>query len=81
MKFRDAGQREAKKEAPRMLPLLAQQVDTQNPDLWVTTTLYLKIPTKWVTGELANHPGAPQEWNSKAGNEARPTVFRSEVTV
>lgn len=41
MKFRDAGQREAKKEASRMLPLLAQQPDTQNTDFWVTTMLYL----------------------------------------
>lgn len=64
MKFRNAGQREAKKEAPRMLPLLAQQPDTQNTNFWVTTMLYLKKKktlAKWVTGELANHPGPSQE--------------------
>lgn len=46
MKFRNAGQREAKKEAPRMLPLLAQQPDTQNTDFRVTTMLYLKKKKK-----------------------------------
>lgn len=64
-----------------MLPPLAQRPDAQNPDFWVTVTLYHKTPTKWVTSELVNHLGASQEWNSQAESETRPMIFRSEAIV